>query len=1060
MKKKLFFLLTLLVCCVGQVWGASYSLVTDAASLNSGDVIVLGCAAKNTAAGAMGTNAYLGKVDVTFKDGVLTSDNAIEITLTKTANESNPGKYIYSLTTSEGTIGATAAKKMALDKGTTTWTISIDTDGTASISSTNSDYGRILYNVGSPRFLNYASATSATMLLPQIYKKSTTPPTDVLQSLTVSGTPTKTTYEAGEEFDPAGLTVTGTYSTSGSKTVTSGITWTFDPETLTAGTTSVSVTAKVGSVESAAYTVTGLTVTEKEVPSGELALTFDMSKNPGSWPTDNPTTLTNYTYTLDGENYTFALKNVKCNSGYLMLTATAVLGLPAIPGYKLTKVVAKNSGNCSTSVNVGVSASGTSAAYIEGGEAQKWATTSSSYTYNLTDTEANTVYYLYATSKNAQIVSLELTYVPTTTSADPSISADNVDIAAEATSGEIAYTITNPVEGQTLSASTEATWISNIQVTGEKVTFTTTANTEATERSADITLKYEGATDKDVTVTQAKPVPTYASLAELVAAGEPTTAGEPVNVTLTDEEITKFYVTGSYTNGVYLMVGTQEIEIYCKNVPSDWEVGGTISGTLENCTWKKFNTTWELCPDNWDALSYTAPAPAKTYTITWSVNGATSTEDVEEGEAINFKSAAVPAGYTDYVFRGWVASETISGNTEPTYLTEATATENITYYAVFAKKTTTGGSGDYEKVTTTPDTWAGEYLLVYESEENSSYGQTLSANKTDKAEIKKPTAIDIVDGTVAADETTEANAIFITENATSGYLLQTQSGYYFYNTTSTDNGFSVSNNESTAKKYEVTLAIDTDGNAVITAAGAILRYNTGSTIFQFYKPSSASGQKPVCLYKKQAGTVTYSDFCTILPAGLPVVIGSTGYATFYDRDNRIIPTGVKAYYCTKGEEGVLNTVQITNLSYIPRWTGVILEGTPGTYYLEEIPTIMADEEETDKIMDDNVLNGTLDDMSVEDLRAELGDYPVYVLAKKNDRLGFYKFTGDTLAGRKAFYVNANALVSGFILDFEGTEGINSVISATNLKAGYDIQGRKLNKMQKGINILNGKKIFK
>ncbi len=43
-------------------------------------------------------------------------------------------------------------------------------DGNATIASTNSEYGRFLYNVNNPRFLNYTSDTSASMLLPQIYK--------------------------------------------------------------------------------------------------------------------------------------------------------------------------------------------------------------------------------------------------------------------------------------------------------------------------------------------------------------------------------------------------------------------------------------------------------------------------------------------------------------------------------------------------------------------------------------------------------------------------------------------------------------------------------------------------------------------------------------------------------------------------------------------------------------------------------------------------------------------------------------------------------------------------
>lgn len=102
--------------------------------------------------------------------------------------------------------------------------------------------------------------------------------------------------------------------------------------------------------------------------------------------------------------------------------------------------------------------------------------------------------------------------------------------------------------------------------------------------------------------------PTYSSLAELVKAGEPT--GGKVNVTLTNEKILSIYTTskGGYRNGIFLQAGDREIEIYCKDVPADWVVGGTVSGTLKDCTWTTFNSTWELCPASWSELTYTAPA--------------------------------------------------------------------------------------------------------------------------------------------------------------------------------------------------------------------------------------------------------------------------------------------------------------------------------------------------------------------------------------------------------------------------------------------------------------------
>ena len=101
--------------------------------------------------------------------------------------------------------------------------------------------------------------------------------------------------------------------------------------------------------------------------------------------------------------------------------------------------------------------------------------------------------------------------------------------------------------------------------------------------------------------------PTYSRLAELVKAGEPT--GGNVNVTLTNEKILSIYTTSKgYRNGIFLQAGDKEIEIFCKDVPAAWVVGGTVSGTLKECTWTTYNGTWELCPASWTELTYKDPA--------------------------------------------------------------------------------------------------------------------------------------------------------------------------------------------------------------------------------------------------------------------------------------------------------------------------------------------------------------------------------------------------------------------------------------------------------------------
>ena len=86
--------------------------------------------------------------------------------------------------------------------------------------------------------------------------------TKTLKSLAISGDATKKAYNDGEEFDPTGLVVTGTYDDASTAAITDGITWTKTPATLAVGNTSCSVTATVNGVTSPAYEVTGLSVTK------------------------------------------------------------------------------------------------------------------------------------------------------------------------------------------------------------------------------------------------------------------------------------------------------------------------------------------------------------------------------------------------------------------------------------------------------------------------------------------------------------------------------------------------------------------------------------------------------------------------------------------------------------------------------------------------------------------------------------------------------------------------------------------------------------------------------
>ena len=97
-------------------------------------------------------------------------------------------------------------------------------------------------------------------------------------------------------------------------------------------------------------------------------------------------------------------------------------------------------------------------------------------------------------------------------STEPTINASNIEIAYDATTGEIAYTIDNPVDGVELTATTDAEWISDLTVGESSITFTTTENEGDDDRTATITLSYEGAENVEVTVTQSHYVADYATL--------------------------------------------------------------------------------------------------------------------------------------------------------------------------------------------------------------------------------------------------------------------------------------------------------------------------------------------------------------------------------------------------------------------------------------------------------------------------------------------------------------------------------------------------------------------
>ena len=127
---------------------------------------------------------------------------------------------------------------------------------------------------------------------------------------------------------------------------------------------------------------------------------------------------------------------------------------------------------------------------------------------------------------------------------------------------------------------------------------------------------------------------------------------------------------------------------------------------------------------------------------------------------------------------------------------------------------------------------------------------------------------------------------------------------------------------------------------------------------------------------------------------------------------------------------------------VPALTPVVIKATPETYTL----TITEDAAP----IEDNDLKGTLSDIA--DATGK------YVLTQpEGEDIGFWKATSGTLKAGKA-YLEIASEVNRFLF-FDEATGIANVEKATENGPIYNIAGQRLSKVQKGINIVNGKKVL-
>jgi hypothetical protein len=173
-----------------------------------------------------------------------------------------------------------------------------------------------------------------------------------------------------------------------------------------------------------------------------------------------------------------------------------------------------------------------------------------------------------------------------------------------------------------------------------------------------------------------------------------------------------------------------------------------------------------------------------------------------------------------------------------------------------------------------------------------------------------------------------------------------------------------------------------------------------------------------------------------------VNISDAGYATLYVPFPVTIPSGVNAY-TAKTDGTTLSMTGVT--STIPAGTAVILEGNGGEYTFEIAAA------NTDAAISSDLVGNYFEST------VPVGNY----VLQKQEKVGFFQVQDEPKAikaNRAYLNVPSGSSVKAFF--FGDTEdAIQSVISGTASAEIYNLAGQRVNKLQRGVNIVNGKKVL-
>lgn len=702
-------------------------------------------------------------------------------------------------------------------------------------------------------------------------------------------------------------------------------------------------------------------------------------------------------------------------------------------------------------------------------------------------------------------------------SSAPIINASDVNIAYDATSGEIAYTINNPVPGTLLQATADADWVSDITVGDEAITFTTTANEANTERVATFTLTYEGAEDKTVTVTQAAAPVVYTTIPDLFAAA--TSTSTPVAITFNNWVISAVkgsnaYLTDNAGNGLIIYQSGH-----------GFNVNDVLSGTA-SCNLVTYQGSAELT-----ALT------ASTEGLTVTAGGTVTEQNIAINELGGVNTGALLA-YENLTYNGTALVDADNNAIEPystlySYTFEADKVYNVK--GIYKQYTTNTqdkkqilprSADDIEEVVPTEPTVtvnptavevdAAEHDgTITVSCENMGENLDISVFFCEETDVTTPAEYDWITADIdndnnvyyiiEANTATEARTAYMVvkvadadtkEVYTSKLITFTQAGKELPSVTwdLTTDSYSSASEDLVTWTSDFATMTNAKGSST-TKANNYLGGNNNHT--RFYKnqvltitPQSGYAVTSIVINAISGNvngfngenawtnaTVSVNGaVVTVTPTNinLPVSVTiseacrATGVKVYYEESDVMvieIKKGFTAttFSCDKALDftnadvmaQIITDEQGTTqtVTVVPAETGLYITGEPGIHEIS-----VADASAKTDNVDSNKLKAVMEDSNF----ATQNSVTFYAFGKQKGKEAFYKIptSGYNIPAGKAVLRITKANAPEMIVVNGETTAIDLESGVKSLESGeiYNLQGQRVSKAQKGIYIVGGRKV--